>query len=289
MIIGTINSQVLTIKKSTIAADTLNYLTAQFTFIGDEWEDVVKIAHFSNGVNSTDIQLTNDAILAENGLNLTAGKWKVSITGEKSENSVVVMRITTTIAEIVVLPSGISSGEPVPILPTYGEQVLAEVQDIKTDLNELQEEVETDKKEIVRFVINLHQPYEGGGVFLDTNNALAIKNIVAAADPENPYSLNNKIDLQVVFIDSSDNIAYVKNLGIIEVGNDKTSFIARGSFILGKFQPYSTLLQNCILELNIWGLGGIGGLAEAVIDVNGAAYNYSDGTYSGFQAEGRFH
>ena len=149
MIIGTIRGQVLTIKKSIIASDTLNYLTAQFSFTTPDWDGLVKVAHFSNKEDSADIELTNGCILEADGLNLTAGKWQVSISGHKVVDGEVVKRATTTICEFIVLPSIVPAGEPLPSLPSYGEQILGEVQEVRTDLAGIQEEVEEIQEKIV--------------------------------------------------------------------------------------------------------------------------------------------
>lgn len=137
MITATIRGQKLTVSETVIAADTLNYITARFVFGTSDWDGLLKIAHFSSGTNAADIELTEDCIIASDGLNLTAGKWQVTVTGHKIEGGETVQRITTTIAEITVLPSGVPSGEPVPSLPSYGEQILAEVGEIQDEVDNL--------------------------------------------------------------------------------------------------------------------------------------------------------
>ena len=296
MIIGNIRGQVLTIKKSIIAADTLNYLTAQFTFIGIEWEDLIKIAHFSNGLDAIDIELTEGHIRAEDGLNLTAGKWKVSITGEKFEDNEVVKRVTTTIADITVLPSGVADGEPIPSLPSYGEQILAEVQEVKTDLGEVQEQISEIQEEVVkvdkkvfRFIVNGHQSYEGGGITLDTNNLADFREIINAADPEKIYDIVNSVEFQVVFITSTDEIAFTKEVYVSKLEYQNSCVELQGFFIIGNFSQYTVepiapyvfrMYFSGIMGNNIpvnfdfgakpySGSGGIGGTIQGNIISNG--------------------
>lgn len=136
MITGIITGQDLRLGVPIIAADTLNYLMAKFVFKTDAWEGLIKIAHFSNGEDSADIELTDDAIIAEDGLNLTEGKWQLSVTGHEISGGEIIKRITTTVAEFTVKRSGVPDGEPLPSLPSYGEEILAEVRSIQGDVTE---------------------------------------------------------------------------------------------------------------------------------------------------------
>lgn len=136
MITGIITGQDLRLGVPIIAADTLNYLTAKFVFKTDAWNGLIKIAHFSNGEDSADIELTDDAILAEDGLNLSEGKWQLSVTGHEISGGEIIKRITTTVAEFTVKRSGVPDGEPLPSLPSYGEEILAEVRSIQGDVTE---------------------------------------------------------------------------------------------------------------------------------------------------------
>lgn len=136
MITGIITGQDLRLGVPIIAADTLNYLTAKFVFRTEPWNGLIKIAHFSNGEDSADIELTDDAILAEDGLNLTEGKWQLSVTGHEISDGEIIKRITTTVAEFTVKRSGVPDGEPLPSLPSYGEEILAEVRSIQGDVTE---------------------------------------------------------------------------------------------------------------------------------------------------------
>lgn len=136
MISAIIRGQYLSLTVPVIAADTLNYLTARFAFKTADWDGLVKIAHFSNGTDAADVELTGDEIRAEDGLNLTDGTWRLSVTGHEFSGGELVKRITTTVAEFAVHPSGVPDGEPVPSLPSYGERILAEVENIHTEVDE---------------------------------------------------------------------------------------------------------------------------------------------------------
>lgn len=136
MISGYIRGQTLTLAQTVIAADSVNYLTAKFTFQTADWNGLLKIAHFSNGTNAADVELTGDEILSEDGLNLTEGTWQVSVTGHEYSGGELTKRITTTIAELTVKPSGVPDGEPLPNVASYGEQILSEVQSIHSEVDE---------------------------------------------------------------------------------------------------------------------------------------------------------
>ena len=137
MIKGSVQGQELIIGSSVIAADTINYLTAEFIFRTSDWDGLVKIARLSNGENSVEVQLTDDKILASNGLNLTEGSWDISLTGYKYVNGELEQRITTIRRKFMVQPSDIPDGDPLPSLPSLGEQILGKVAEIKTEVDSM--------------------------------------------------------------------------------------------------------------------------------------------------------
>lgn len=137
MIKGSVQGQELIIGSSVIAADTINYLTAEFIFRTSDWDGLVKIARLSNGENSVEVQLTDDKILASDGLNLTEGSWDISLTGYKYINGELEQRITTTRRKFMVQPSDIPDGDPLPSLPSLGEQILGKVAEIKTEVDSM--------------------------------------------------------------------------------------------------------------------------------------------------------
>jgi hypothetical protein len=137
MITFFIRGQTLAVSSPVIAADSVNYLTAKFTFQTADWDGLDKVAHFRCGDLYAEIGLADDGITADRGMNLTAGEWTVSVTGHLTEGGELVQRITTQTAVLTVVPSGIGEdGEPLPDLASYGEQVLAEVQGIRGEVDE---------------------------------------------------------------------------------------------------------------------------------------------------------
>ena len=132
-----IRGQTLTVSSPTVAADSVNFLTAKFTFQTSDWDGLEKIAHFRCGELYAEIGLADDGITADRGLNLTAGEWTVSVTGHRTEGGELVQRATTQTAALTVVPSGIGEdGEPLPDLASYGEQILAEVGNIRAAVDE---------------------------------------------------------------------------------------------------------------------------------------------------------
>lgn len=121
--------QALVASAPLIVSDTINYLTARFHFKSPDWKGLTKWAHFKQGDTVHDVQLVDDGIPAEAGLNLPAGRWEVYLHGNEVEDGQVMTRITTNSAEIQVQQSGVLDGEPLPITPpSFGEQLEARVQ-----------------------------------------------------------------------------------------------------------------------------------------------------------------
>lgn len=113
------NGQRLSMMKIDLVADTIDYLTAEFEFIG--WEKFpVRVAHFRNGDAVYDIVLTDDRILESDHLNLSAGIWNVYLHGNNGSS-----RITTNPVYFRVQETGILNGEPMPEIPlSTAEQIL---------------------------------------------------------------------------------------------------------------------------------------------------------------------
>ena len=116
-----------TIRFSTpaIAADSLNYLEAEFNFAeAEEWAGASKWAHFRQereGEAATvyDINLDeNDRITADKKLNLTQGEWEVYLTGTVGES-----RLTTIPVVLTVYKSGLIDGPLHEIPQTVAEQI----------------------------------------------------------------------------------------------------------------------------------------------------------------------
>lgn len=131
MIFGSITGQRLMLRDGHIAADTIDYLTARFTFNAD-WNGLEKWAHFAQGDTVYDIRMTDDGIRKEDHLNLSAGVWKVYLHGNEYRNGEVCKRITTSIVNLKVVPTGTLDGEPFPEMPaSVTEQILARLEDIE--------------------------------------------------------------------------------------------------------------------------------------------------------------
>lgn len=131
MIFGSITGQRLMLRDGHIAADTIDYLTARFTFNAD-WNGLEKWAHFAQWDVVYDIRLTDDGIRKEDHLNLGAGVWKVYLHGNEYRNGEVRERITTCVVDLKVEPTGTLDGEPFPEMPaSVTEQILARLDDIE--------------------------------------------------------------------------------------------------------------------------------------------------------------
>lgn len=146
MITFFIRGQTLAISSPVVAANSVNYLTAKFTFQTADWDGLTKIAHFRCGDLYAEIGLADDEITADRGMNLTEGKWTVSVTGHLTEGGELVQRATTHTVTLTVVPSGIGEdGEPLPDLASYGEQVLAEVQGIRAEVDEMLGKIKNER------------------------------------------------------------------------------------------------------------------------------------------------
>ena len=143
MINGFVRGQQLTVRHPVIAADTINYLTALFTFHTRDWAGLEKWTHWQRGDVVYDIPLVNDQITEDAHLNLDAGEWTVWIHGNRYADGIVVQRITTDKAKITVVPTGTLTGEPFPEMPaSVTEQILARLEDIEQNFEDLS--VKTD-------------------------------------------------------------------------------------------------------------------------------------------------
>lgn len=114
-------------KKETVVADSINYLTARVGFSDKDWEGLEKWMHFSLGDKHYVINLIDDQITADRGVNLCAGDWTVYMHGNVFENGETKQRITTNKIRMKVLETGDLGGEPFPdVPPSSGEQIIAQ-------------------------------------------------------------------------------------------------------------------------------------------------------------------
>lgn len=134
MLIGTIRAQRLLLRTPLIVADSINYLTAKFTFDAD-WAGCAVTAYFTCGSAAISAALTEGEITAQQGINLTAGRWELKLAGVRGDS-----RITAGPVQFEVMPFGTSEGELPDITLTQYEQLLAKIGDlddlvtVKTDL-----------------------------------------------------------------------------------------------------------------------------------------------------------
>ncbi len=125
MIIGHVRGQELKLDRTTIAADSIKYLEAEFHFAGRDWDGYVKTAYFINGTSKFALVLADDRITADMGLNLTAGEWEVKLSGVKGGS-----RITTTTEHVYVREFGSTDGTLPDVTATQAEQIQAKIGDL---------------------------------------------------------------------------------------------------------------------------------------------------------------
>ena len=132
MITGFVRGQDLTVRSPLIAADSIDYLTAQFVFQTSDWDGCRKFSHWKCGESNYTIGLENDRIEEEKHLNLTAGTWTVWIHGERYRDGELIQRITTDEAKIDVKSTGSADGSPFPETPASDiEQIRAEIAELR--------------------------------------------------------------------------------------------------------------------------------------------------------------
>lgn len=132
LLYGDIFSQRLTLVNTHVVADTIDYLEVKFFFKTNDWDGLEKWVHFANSERVYDIRLSEDGVQKEDHLNLTAGKWRVYLHGNRYENGQVIERITTDEAVIYVAPTGTLDGEPFPEMPaSVTEQILARLENVE--------------------------------------------------------------------------------------------------------------------------------------------------------------
>ena len=124
MLTGIIRGQRLMLRTPIVVADSINYLTAKFTFDPD-WAGRAITAYFVCGDKAITAKLTDGEITAAQGVNLTAGRWELKLSGIKADS-----RVTTGPVWFDVLPFGAADGELPDISLTQYEQLLAKIGDM---------------------------------------------------------------------------------------------------------------------------------------------------------------
>lgn len=138
MIYGIVKAQKLDLRAAA-AADTIDYLTAKFSFMSADWDGLVKYAHFQQGNTRYSVQLTDDKITESDHLNLAAGEWQVYLHGNEYKNGEVIKRVTTNIATFTVEPTGALNGEPFPeVEASVVEQIEADIADHEERITDLE-------------------------------------------------------------------------------------------------------------------------------------------------------
>lgn len=124
MLTGIIRGQRLMLRTPLVVADSINYLTAKFAFDAD-WKGRVITAYFVCGDKTITAELASGEITAAQGINLTAGRWELKLSGIKADS-----RVTAGPVWFDVLPFGAADGELPDISLTQYEQLLAKIGDM---------------------------------------------------------------------------------------------------------------------------------------------------------------
>ena len=128
MMIGFVRGQKLRLLTPPLAAGTYEALGARFVFETGEWAGLTKFAHFLKGEEHRILPIGADGEIGPH-LNLSAGEWTVWVHGDAVSDGEVTARLTTETASLTVKETG--AEDPLPLPPTYGEQVLAQVISLK--------------------------------------------------------------------------------------------------------------------------------------------------------------
>jgi hypothetical protein len=150
MLTGIIRGQRLMLRTPLVVADSINYLTAKFTFDPD-WAGRAITAYFVCGNKAITAELTDGEITAAQGVNLTAGRWELKLSGIKADS-----RVTAGPVWFDVLPFGAADGELPDISLTQYEQLLAKI----GDMDEL---TTADKNTLVAAINEAAQSGGGSG------------------------------------------------------------------------------------------------------------------------------
>ena len=149
MIKGTVKGQSLVLSYPVTVSDTIGYLTAEFIFLGYDWDGLCKWVHFKKGEEVYVVQLHDGRITGDDHLNLSSGEWEVYLHGTAVKDGEVLRRITTVSRPMIVSQSGVLEGEPLPITPSsVGEQILATAEQALSTAQSVKEEVVKREREL---------------------------------------------------------------------------------------------------------------------------------------------
>ena len=139
----TANHQSLTAEYIPLAAESVQYLTAEVVYETEDWTGREIKAMFGQGCTVYEVPVTGGEITANQQLNLTAGDWRVWLVGNSARDGDVIPRITTNIAHISVAPTGGTEGNPFPAIPPTVEERL------RADMGNLADLTTEDKSSLV--------------------------------------------------------------------------------------------------------------------------------------------
>lgn len=135
MITGFIRGQRLSLCSPPVAAGTWHSIPARFVFETCDWDGLIRFAHFRREEDGVEriLALGEDGI-SEVTPDLSAGDWTVWVHGDAVTDGEITARMTTETASLRVKETG--EEDPLPLPPTYGEQVLAKVTALKEEAAE---------------------------------------------------------------------------------------------------------------------------------------------------------
>ena len=167
MIVGYINGQSLELHHSSVVEKSVDYLTADFQFMTNEWKGFRKWVHFSKGDVHYQIELKNDKVLKTDHLNLSSGEWDVYIHGSLEREI-----ITTNKAKLVVEATGELEGE-------YPEETpIPPYDDILNKIGDIENLDTRDKSNLVNAINEvLRKANQGGGGTGEGGNGVGIEKI----------------------------------------------------------------------------------------------------------------
>ena len=132
MVTGFIRGQRLTLCSPPLAAGTYESIPARFVFETSDWDGYLPFVHLrpKEGGDEQILPVGEDGAV-EGYLNLAAGEWIVWVHGDKLSGESVAARLTTETAFLTVSENG--ARDPLPLTPTFGEQLMALVVTMKEE------------------------------------------------------------------------------------------------------------------------------------------------------------
>lgn len=117
MITLTLEGQNLSISTPHIVAKTVDYLTVKIERIGTEWKKLHLHIFFKLESTVYELLTDGDYIGTDAHLNLSEGKWEVSVTGYEFVDGSVIKKITTNTIGLNVATPPPDAGESLPYTP----------------------------------------------------------------------------------------------------------------------------------------------------------------------------